>query len=152
MLVTWRSSPIWVWVRDTKSKWSPRHNFYLAAKIRLFDIAISADFSVSADFCVFCGFFIFLRIFDLWGFPPLERLGLLGRGFKGGFCCCCCWCAESVRKVCGKCAENVKLCGKCAESVQNICGKYAENVKLWENCGESVRKVCGKCAESKQKM
>ena len=22
----------------------------------------------------------------------LERLGLLGRGFKGGFCCCCCGC------------------------------------------------------------
>ena len=74
-------------------------------------------------------------------------------------------CAESVRKVCGKCAEclrnvcgigvrNVcgmcaecvrKVCGKCAESVRNVCGKCAECVR--KRCAESGRKVCGKCAE-----
>ena len=48
----------------------------------------SADFlrifEFSADFWVFCGF---MSCEDCP--PPLERLGLLGRGFKGGFCCCC---------------------------------------------------------------
>ena len=34
------------------------------------------------------------------------------------------------------------------ESVRKVCGKCAENVKSYEKCVESVRKVCGKCAES----
>ncbi len=51
----------------------------------------------------------------------MERLGLLGRGFKGDFVVVVVNCAESVQKVCGKCAESMrKVCGKCAESVRKV--------------------------------